>query len=230
MAELEAEARRRWPLVGCAIVHRVGRVAVGEASVAIAVSSPHREDAFAAGKWLIDTLKQVVPIWKKENWADGSSQWVHPGLETNRRLATGDNRFRPRNEARAFPINAGLLPPSVCRNQQDRTARLCESHATNHDHLRTARRFLRPRAHEPADQRHGPLQHPLLLLHAARGRPVQAAPRTVDVRGDRTVRARGGSAGRTQAADHGRRTAGAQRIAEAGRASWPRCRASTIWR
>jgi len=81
MTELEAEARRRWPLVGCAIVHRVGRVAVGEASVAIAVSSPHREDAFAAGKWLIDTLKQVVPIWKKENWADGSSQWVHPGLE-----------------------------------------------------------------------------------------------------------------------------------------------------
>ncbi len=84
MTELEAEARRRWPLVGCAIVHRVGRVAVGEASVAIAVSSPHREDAFAAGKWLIDTLKQTVPIWKKENWADGGSQWVHPGLETNR--------------------------------------------------------------------------------------------------------------------------------------------------
>ena len=84
LAELEAGARLRWPLVGCAIVHRVGRVAVGEASVAIAVSSPHREDAFAAGKWLIDTLKQTVPIWKKENWADGGSQWVHPGLETNR--------------------------------------------------------------------------------------------------------------------------------------------------
>lgn len=82
MAELEAEARRRWPLVGCAIVHRVARVAVGEASVAIAVSSPHREDAFAAGKWLIDTLKQFVPIWKKENYADGSSHWVHPGLKT----------------------------------------------------------------------------------------------------------------------------------------------------
>ena len=84
MADLEAQARLRWPLTGCAIVHRVGRVAVGEASVAIAVSSPHREEAFAAGKWLIDTLKQTVPIWKKENWADGGSQWVHPGLETNR--------------------------------------------------------------------------------------------------------------------------------------------------
>jgi molybdopterin synthase catalytic subunit len=81
MADLEAQARLRWPLTGCAIVHRVGRVAVGETSVAIAVSSPHREDAFAAGKWLIDSLKQVVPIWKKENWADGGSQWVHPGLK-----------------------------------------------------------------------------------------------------------------------------------------------------
>ena len=75
MAELETEARQRWPLAGCAIVHRVGRVAAGEASVAIAVSSPHRKDAFAAGEWLIDTLKQVVPIWKRENYADGGSEW-----------------------------------------------------------------------------------------------------------------------------------------------------------
>ena len=81
LAELESDARARWPLVACAIVHRVGRVGLGEASVAIAVSSPHREAAFEAGRWLIDTLKKVVPIWKKENWADGTSQWVHPGLE-----------------------------------------------------------------------------------------------------------------------------------------------------
>lgn len=87
MAELEAEACRRWPLVGCTVVHRVGRVAVGEASVAIAVSSPHREAAFAAGQWLIDRLKQVVPIWKKENQADGGSCWVHPGLETKQKSA-----------------------------------------------------------------------------------------------------------------------------------------------
>jgi len=81
MAELEAQARVRWPITGCAIVHRVGRLELGEASVAIAVSSPHRGDAFEAGKWLIDTLKELVPIWKKENWADGTSQWVHPGIE-----------------------------------------------------------------------------------------------------------------------------------------------------
>jgi molybdopterin synthase catalytic subunit len=81
LAELESEARRRWPLVSCAIVHRLGHLEIGEASVAIAISSPHRDAAFAAGQWLIDTLKQVVPIWKRENWADGSSQWVHPGIQ-----------------------------------------------------------------------------------------------------------------------------------------------------
>ena len=63
----------------------------GEASVAVAVSSPHRQAAFEAGKWLIDTLKEVVPIWKRENWADGSSEWVHPGM--------AENAERPSNSA-----------------------------------------------------------------------------------------------------------------------------------
>ena len=81
LAELEAEARQRWPLIECVIVHRLGHLELGEASIAIAVSSPHRAAAFEAGKWLIDTTKEVVPIWKKENWADGTSEWVHPGME-----------------------------------------------------------------------------------------------------------------------------------------------------
>ncbi len=80
LQELESEARRRWPLCECVIVHRLGHLPVGDASVAVAVSSPHRRDAFEAGQWLIDTLKQVVPIWKQENWTDGTSEWVHPGL------------------------------------------------------------------------------------------------------------------------------------------------------
>jgi molybdopterin synthase catalytic subunit len=80
MAEIGAEARRRWPLVETAIVHRLGRVDLGEASVGIAVSSAHRQAAFEACEWLIDTLKQVVPIWKQEHWADGQSEWVHPGV------------------------------------------------------------------------------------------------------------------------------------------------------
>ena len=82
LIELEAEARRRWSLVDSAVVHRLGTVAIGEASVAIAVSSAHRQAAFEAAKWLIDRIKEVVPIWKRENWADGGSQWVHPGIES----------------------------------------------------------------------------------------------------------------------------------------------------
>ena len=77
---LETEARGKWSIVECVIVHRLGLVPLGEASVAIAVSTPHRRDAFEAGQWLIDRLKEVVPIWKKENWSDGTSEWVHPGV------------------------------------------------------------------------------------------------------------------------------------------------------
>jgi len=80
LAELEAQAREKWPLVHVSIIHRLGRLGLGEASIAIAVSSPHRQAAFEAGKWLIDTIKEDVPIWKQENWADGTSEWVHPGI------------------------------------------------------------------------------------------------------------------------------------------------------
>jgi molybdopterin synthase catalytic subunit len=80
LRELEAEARRRWPVIECMVVHRLGRVPPTEASVAIAVSTPHRSDAFAAGQWLIDSLKKDVPIWKREAWADGTTEWVHPGV------------------------------------------------------------------------------------------------------------------------------------------------------
>jgi molybdopterin synthase catalytic subunit len=94
LAELETEARRRWPLVECQIVHRLGRVPLAEASVAIVVSTPHRADAFAAGQWLIDTLKQDVPIWKCEHWADGMSQWVHPGCDNTKTIGSKDRETR----------------------------------------------------------------------------------------------------------------------------------------
>jgi len=80
LAELEAEARTRWPIIELAIVHRLGRLELGEVAVAVAVSTPHRADSFAACQWLMDTIKAVVPIWKKERWADGQEEWVHPGL------------------------------------------------------------------------------------------------------------------------------------------------------
>lgn len=79
LAKLEQQARRRWTLVECAIVHRLGIVPLAEASVAIAVSSPHRDAAFEAGRWLIDELKDSAPIWKQEHWADGVAEWIHPG-------------------------------------------------------------------------------------------------------------------------------------------------------
>jgi molybdopterin synthase catalytic subunit len=78
LAQLETTARNRWPLVECLIVHRLGRVPLAEASVAIVASAPHRRDAFAAAQWLIDTLKERVPIWKRERWADGTTEWIHP--------------------------------------------------------------------------------------------------------------------------------------------------------
>lgn len=79
------QAGRQWPIVKASIVHRLGNLGLGEASVAVAVSTAHRRDAFAAAQWIMDRLKEVVPIWKKENWADGTSQWVHPGVEDNTR-------------------------------------------------------------------------------------------------------------------------------------------------
>ena len=80
LEELEREARSRWPIVECGVVHRLGDVPPGEASVAIAVSTPHRADAFAAGQWLIDALKKVVPIWKKEFWSDGTTNWIEGAI------------------------------------------------------------------------------------------------------------------------------------------------------
>jgi len=78
LRDLAAQARQRWPIVKLAIVHRVGRVEIGKPSVVIAVASPHRAEAFEACRWIIDTLKKDVAIWKKEVWADGSGTWVHP--------------------------------------------------------------------------------------------------------------------------------------------------------
>jgi len=82
LTELEAAARSQWPVTQVAIAHRLGKLELGEISVAVAVSCPHRKDAFDAGRFLIDELKVTVPIWKKENWSDGTTEWVHPGTDT----------------------------------------------------------------------------------------------------------------------------------------------------
>jgi molybdopterin synthase catalytic subunit len=67
------DARRRWPVIErLALLHRVGDLALSEASVAVVASSPHRPEAFDAARFCIDTLKETVPIWKREHWAGGS--------------------------------------------------------------------------------------------------------------------------------------------------------------
>ena len=75
MARIREQALERWPLQGLAIVHRTGRLAIGESSVFIAVASAHRADAFEACRFVIDTLKTSVPIWKKEHYQDGEV-WI----------------------------------------------------------------------------------------------------------------------------------------------------------
>jgi len=89
VARLEAvaaEARRRWPAVGrLALLHRTGVLEVGDAAVVVAVSSPHRADAFEAARFAIDELKRTVPIWKREAWAGGES-W---GLEAQHLTEVG---------------------------------------------------------------------------------------------------------------------------------------------
>jgi molybdopterin synthase catalytic subunit len=72
LQELAAEARQRFAIRNVALVHRLGRIEIGESSVLIAVFSAHRAAAFDACRWLIDTLKRTVPIWKKEYFEDGA--------------------------------------------------------------------------------------------------------------------------------------------------------------
>lgn len=79
MREIADEARARWSVGDVALVHRVGRLEIGEASVAIAVASPHRAEAYEASRYLIEQLKRRVPVWKREGYVEGETRWV-PGF------------------------------------------------------------------------------------------------------------------------------------------------------
>ncbi len=98
MQKLADDALNRWPVKSVSIVHRLGRVDIGEASVAIVVSSAHRGPAFQAGEWLIDTLKELVPIWKKDHRVTGSSDWLHPPSDTPKPLQFIAERRKPSGE------------------------------------------------------------------------------------------------------------------------------------
>ena len=80
MRSIAESIRERWPIHDVAIVHRLGTLSIGEASVFIALSLAHRESGFEALKYAIDVFKEIVPIWKKEHFMDGESEWVHQGV------------------------------------------------------------------------------------------------------------------------------------------------------
>lgn len=73
---LSGEALERFGVTRVAVEHRLGTLKVGDASVAVAVSSPHRAEAFQAAQWVMDELKRRIPVWKKETFTDGDSAWV----------------------------------------------------------------------------------------------------------------------------------------------------------
>lgn len=91
LAQIAEEMRARWPILGVAVEHRTGRLDIGEASVVIAVSSAHRDAAFAACAYCIERIKQIVPVWKKEAYEDGEV-WIGSEaayqVETGRTVAT----------------------------------------------------------------------------------------------------------------------------------------------
>ena len=79
--QIEREMLEKWPETKLAITHRVGKLDISDIAVVIAVSSPHRKIAYEASEFAIDRIKQIVPIWKKEHWEDGS-KWIGNQLET----------------------------------------------------------------------------------------------------------------------------------------------------
>ncbi|HEX8340421.1 MAG TPA: molybdenum cofactor biosynthesis protein MoaE [Tepidisphaeraceae bacterium] len=96
--DLVAAARQGWPITRCALLHRTGRVAVGEPSVMVVVATPHRAAAFEACRYLIDTLKSSAAIWKHEEWDDGQATWV-AGTVPGDRSDAGIPRVKDRKAA-----------------------------------------------------------------------------------------------------------------------------------
>lgn len=82
LAAIVAQSKQTWPLERAGVIHRYGHLELGDIAVAVVTASAHRAEAFAAAQWIMDTIKQSVPIWKRENWSDGSADWVHPNTQS----------------------------------------------------------------------------------------------------------------------------------------------------
>ena len=77
LAAIVLEASERWSTPDIVVEHRIGNLALGDASVAIAVGHPHRSEAYEASRYIIEELKQRLPVWKREHYSDGRSEWVN---------------------------------------------------------------------------------------------------------------------------------------------------------
>lgn len=77
LAAIALEAAERWSTPDIVIEHRIGNLGLGDASVAIAVAHPHRAEAYEASRYIIEELKRRLPVWKREHYVDGRSEWVH---------------------------------------------------------------------------------------------------------------------------------------------------------
>jgi molybdopterin synthase catalytic subunit len=75
LAQIAEEARVRWPIGRVAVHHRIGQLEIGETAVLVVVAAPHRQAAFAAAEYIMDRIKEIAPIWKKEHWVDGTAEW-----------------------------------------------------------------------------------------------------------------------------------------------------------
>lgn len=92
LRQLAEEAQARLEIGRVAVHHRVGRLAIGETAVIVAVAAPHRHAAFAAAEQIMDRIKDVAPIWKREHWMDGAAEWV--GDEDERKAQTKNQEPR----------------------------------------------------------------------------------------------------------------------------------------
>ena len=103
LAALKREISKRWPVSNVKIVHRVGRLRPKDVSVAIAVSSPHREEAFEACRFAIEHIKKDIPIWKKEKLSNGTEVWVEGRRMGRRPQSDGQTVWRRLGSTITFP-------------------------------------------------------------------------------------------------------------------------------
>ena len=101
--EIADDIRTRWEIEDVAIAHRLGRLEVGETSLVVAVASPHRAEAFAACRFLIEEVKRRAPVWKKEHYVSGKSEWVS-GCALKSRPKQGRNGMKRNLESPVVPV------------------------------------------------------------------------------------------------------------------------------